>query len=125
MQLLAGIGPLGLPELAIIAFIVVLVFGVGRLPEVGGAVGKGIREFRKATKDGEETPDATMQSVATPESSASPAPMAAAAPMPAAPAPMPAASASDMVFCSECGGKNTRGAKFCAHCGHGIAATIS
>ena len=38
MQLLAGLGPLGLPELAIIAFIVVLVFGVGRLPEVGGAV---------------------------------------------------------------------------------------
>ena len=124
MQLLAGLGPLGLPELAIIAFIVVLVFGVGRLPEVGGAVGKGIREFRKATKDGEETPDATMQSVAVPESEA-PAPMTVSAPVSAVPAPMPAASSSDTMFCSECGGKNTRGAKFCAHCGHGIAATIS
>jgi sec-independent protein translocase protein TatA len=124
MQLLAGLGPLGLPELAIIAFIVVLVFGVGRLPEVGGAVGKGIREFRKATKDGEETPDATMQSVAVPESAA-PAAVAEQAPMSAAPAPTPAASSSDTMFCSECGGKNTRGAKFCAHCGHGIAATIS
>jgi sec-independent protein translocase protein TatA len=124
MQLLAGLGPLGLPELAIIAFIVVLVFGVGRLPEVGGAVGKGIREFRKATKDGEETPDATMQSVAVPESAA-PAAVDEQAPMSAAPAPTPAASSSDTMFCSECGGKNTRGAKFCAHCGHGIAATIS
>ena len=51
MPLLAGLGPLGVPELIIIAFIVVLVFGVGRLPEVGGALGKGIREFRKSTKD--------------------------------------------------------------------------
>jgi sec-independent protein translocase protein TatA len=124
MQLLAGLGPLGLPELAIIAFIVVLVFGVGRLPEVGGAVGKGIREFRKATKDDEATPDTTMQSVAAPDTTAA-APMAAQAPMSAAPAPMPSASASDTIFCSECGGKNTRGAKFCAHCGHGIGATVS
>ena len=61
MQLLAGIGPLGLPELAVIAFIILLVFGVGRLPEVGGAVGKGIREFRKATKD-----DAPSDSTALP-----------------------------------------------------------
>ncbi|HEY8172597.1 MAG TPA: twin-arginine translocase TatA/TatE family subunit, partial [Dehalococcoidia bacterium] len=56
MPLLAGLGPLGVPELLIIAFIVVLIFGVGRLPEVGGAVGKGIREFRKNTKDEDETP---------------------------------------------------------------------
>ena len=51
MPLLAGLGPLGVPELLIIAFIVVLVFGVGRLPEVGGAVGKSLREFRKSTRD--------------------------------------------------------------------------
>lgn len=40
---------LGLPELIILFVIVVLVFGVGRLGEVGGAVGKGIREFKKAS----------------------------------------------------------------------------
>ena len=124
MQLLAGLGPLGLPELAIIAFIVLLVFGVGRLPEIGGAVGKGIREFRKATTNDDAAPDTMMQSVAAPEAGA-PSPMAASAPMSAAPAPTPAASSSDAMFCSECGGKNTRGAKFCAHCGHGIAATVS
>lgn len=118
MQLLAGLGPLGLPELAIIAFIVLLVFGVGRLPEVGGAVGKGIREFRKATKEGEETPDAIAQSVAAPESPAGSAPMAA-------PASAPDASATDTFFCSDCGGKNVRGAKFCVHCGHGIGAVVS
>ena len=34
-------------ELVIILVIVAMLFGVGRLPEVFGAVGKGIREFRK------------------------------------------------------------------------------
>lgn len=41
-----GLGPLGLPELIVILVIVVLIFGVGKLPEVGGALGKGIREFK-------------------------------------------------------------------------------
>src|SRR6185295_9415299 len=99
MQLLAGLGPLGVPELLIIAFIVVLVFGVGRLPEVGGAVGKGIREFRKATKDDE---------AGAGEASATAAPRAddwqAAA---------PEASATDTIFCSEYGTRNARSAKFC------------
>ncbi len=45
-----GFGSLGLPELLIILVIVIIIFGVGRLPEVGGALGKGIREFRKATQ---------------------------------------------------------------------------
>ncbi len=38
---------LGAPELLIILAIVALVFGVGRLPEVGGALGKTIREFKQ------------------------------------------------------------------------------
>jgi len=42
---------IGAPELIIILVIVVVVFGVGRLGEVGGALGKGIKEFRKATTD--------------------------------------------------------------------------
>ena len=45
----------GVWELVIILIIVVVVFGAGRLSEVGGAMGKGIREFRKATTD-EHTP---------------------------------------------------------------------
>lgn len=39
---------IGGPELIIILLIVVIVFGVGRLPEVGGGLGKGIREFRRS-----------------------------------------------------------------------------
>ena len=41
---------LGVPELLIILLIVVLVFGVGKLPEVGASLGKAIREFREATE---------------------------------------------------------------------------
>ncbi len=110
MQLLAGIGPFGLPELAINAFIVILVFGVGRLPEVGGAIGKSIREFRKSTKDDDAASPATMESTASTEP-----PAAATSP----------GAASDAISCSECGGKNGRDAKFCAHCGHSITAAVS
>ena len=47
---------LGWVELVIILVVVMIVFGVGRLPEVGGAMGKALREFRssvsgKAEKD--------------------------------------------------------------------------
>jgi sec-independent protein translocase protein TatA len=45
-----GIGPF---ELILILAVVVIIFGVGRLPEVGGAIGRGIREFRKATREEE------------------------------------------------------------------------
>ncbi len=40
---------LGVPELLIILLIIIIIFGVGKLPELGGALGKSIREFRKAT----------------------------------------------------------------------------
>ena len=42
---------IGIPELLIILFIIIVIFGVGRLPELGGALGKGIKEFRSAVRD--------------------------------------------------------------------------
>ncbi|MEN6480164.1 MAG: twin-arginine translocase TatA/TatE family subunit [Anaerolineales bacterium] len=44
----------GIWELVIILVIVIIIFGVGKLPELGGALGKGIREFRQATKTAED-----------------------------------------------------------------------
>ena len=41
-----GFGPV---ELILVLAIVVIVFGVGRLSEVGGAIGRSVREFRKET----------------------------------------------------------------------------
>lgn len=37
-------------EWAIILIIIIIFFGVGRLPEVGGAIGKAIREFRRSSQ---------------------------------------------------------------------------
>ncbi len=49
---------LGPMELVIILVIILIVFGVGRLPEVGGALGRGIREFRRAAS-GQESEEET------------------------------------------------------------------
>lgn len=45
---------LGLPELLVILFIVILIFGASRLPELGRGIGRGIKNFKEATgsKDG-------------------------------------------------------------------------
>jgi len=44
-------GRVGVPELIFIALVIVLLFGAKKLPEIGSALGKAIREFRKAGKD--------------------------------------------------------------------------
>jgi sec-independent protein translocase protein TatA len=48
MPFLSNIGP---GELILLLVIILVIFGPGRLPEIGNAVGKGIREFRKAATD--------------------------------------------------------------------------
>ncbi|HEX7123178.1 MAG TPA: twin-arginine translocase TatA/TatE family subunit [Gemmatimonadaceae bacterium] len=50
-------GRLGLPELLIIFVIIILIFGANRLPEIGKGLGKGIRNFKDATKDGARRDD--------------------------------------------------------------------
>jgi sec-independent protein translocase protein TatA len=45
-------GRFGIPELVIILVIVILIFGANRLPEIGRGIGRGIRNFKDATKDG-------------------------------------------------------------------------
>ncbi len=52
---------LGLPELLIVLVIVLVIFGAGRLTEIMGALGKGVREFRKATQE-DEKPEETKKS---------------------------------------------------------------
>ncbi|MEJ2041583.1 MAG: twin-arginine translocase TatA/TatE family subunit [Desulfosarcinaceae bacterium] len=45
---------IGMPELIIILVIILIIFGVGKLPEIGGGMGKAIRSFRQATKESEK-----------------------------------------------------------------------
>jgi sec-independent protein translocase protein TatA len=42
---------IGMPELIIILIIILIIFGAGKLPEIGSGIGKGIRNFRSATKE--------------------------------------------------------------------------
>ena len=46
---------LGMPELIIILVIIVIIFGAGKLPEIGSGIGKGIKNFKNATKDEDDT----------------------------------------------------------------------
>lgn len=50
-----SIGPV---EIGLIVFIILIVFGAGKLPQVGGAIGKGLRAFRKGQRgDDDEAED--------------------------------------------------------------------
>lgn len=44
-------GQIGMPELIVILLVVIILFGARKLPEIGSALGKAIREFKKAGKD--------------------------------------------------------------------------
>ncbi len=78
-----GIGP---GELIIVLIIALLVIGPGKLPDVGAALGKSIREFRKASSDVEEAtridtaPTSSAGVAAPPPVSAAPAPNAPVVP---------------------------------------------
>ena len=51
---------IGMPELLIILVIILIIFGAGKLPEIGSALGRGIKNFKKATHEPNEidvTPD--------------------------------------------------------------------
>ncbi|MCF8072565.1 MAG: twin-arginine translocase TatA/TatE family subunit [Desulfarculaceae bacterium] len=48
------IGGIGIPELLIILVIVLLIFGAGKLPMIGGNLGKAIKNFKGGVKDDEK-----------------------------------------------------------------------
>jgi sec-independent protein translocase protein TatA len=78
-----GIGP---GELIIVLIIALLVIGPGKLPDVGAALGKSIREFRKASSDVEEATRIDTAPI-PPAPAAQPAPVAQPAPTPVSAAP--------------------------------------
>lgn len=45
---------LGTQELLIILVLVMIIFGAGKLPQVGGALGKGLRNFKKGVKEADD-----------------------------------------------------------------------
>ena len=91
--------PIGPWELIIILVIVVVIFGAGRLSQVGGAVGKSVREFRSAVRDDQ--------------------------PAVAAPAAPVAAVSAPEVKCPTCEAPNAVGQKFCGKCGTALTQPLA
>ena len=79
-----------LPELIILLIVILIIWGPGKLPDLGAAVGRGIREFRNASA---ETRASVQNAMATPQEPVTPAPVQTepveAAPVVAAEAPSP------------------------------------
>lgn len=109
MFLAAGPFGLGPMELVIILLILVMLFGASRLADLGGSMGKGIREFRKNVQEDDEdgtsaaAPSAQSTTIVT--SSADSETVAA-------------------VKCLSCGSLNTVSAKHCSQCGSALAAPV-
>jgi sec-independent protein translocase protein TatA len=99
-----GLGPL---ELGLIVLVLILLFGATRLADIGGSLGKGIKEFRHNVKDEVE------------EEAAAAAPMASA---PMAPSNGEVVAA---MKCPACGTLNATTAKHCSECGASLQAPVA
>lgn len=91
-------------HLVLILAIIMIVFGAGKLPEMGGAVGRGIREFRKEVQDasGSETETGLAEQERLTRADATDA-------------------TGSAVFCTSCGERLPDGARFCPACGTTIS----
>jgi sec-independent protein translocase protein TatA len=87
---------IGGPELLLILAVVLIVFGAGKLPDVLGQLGKGVRSFRDEAQN-EKTASVTAGSTT------------AAATAPGA-----------TVYCRNCGRPNATDSKFCTNCGQAL-----
>lgn len=76
-SILAGILPGG-PELIVILFIVVLLFGATKLPQLAKGLGQSIKEFKKASKEGDTAADEPSEADLKAELAAAKAELAAA-----------------------------------------------
>jgi len=54
---------IGMPELLVILVIILIIFGAGKLPQIGEGLGKGIRNFKKATTKEPEDSDGNIKKV--------------------------------------------------------------
>ena len=85
---------IGGPELLLILAVVLIVFGAGRLPDVLGQLGRGVRSFRDESNNDKTTTQ-----------------------VPAATATGTPPAAGTTVYCRNCGRPNGTDAKFCSNCG--------
>jgi sec-independent protein translocase protein TatA len=95
-----GVGALQPGHLIVILVIVLLIFGPGKLPELGKAMGDGLRELKKATSGDQEKETQAAASTAAATTTATVTPIASAT-----------------RTCPNCRGTVAVGDKFCGNCG--------
>ena len=74
-------GSLGLPEIAFIFILALLIFGPKRLPQIGRTIGKGMAEFRRASTELQRAVNTELEEPQTPAWRAQPAAASAPAPL--------------------------------------------
>ena len=94
-------------HLILILIIVLIIFGAGRLTEVGGALGKGVRDFRENVRDPAGLGPLGRGQGGSSPSTTSPGPT----------------TSSGAQHCTSCGAELPSGARYCAKCGTGVAAS--
>src|SRR5690242_21822977 len=99
-----GLGALQPGHLIVVLVIVLLIFGPGKLPELGKAMGDGLRELKKATGNEEAKDNGAVATTTTPPSAATTG---------ATVTPITAAAH----LCPSCRGSVPVGDKFCGNCG--------
>ena len=101
---------MGVPELLVILFIALLIFGPKNLPKLGKSLGETVKSVREGM-EGDGEPKQVAEAAA-------PAAASAAEPVEAtAPAADEVVVEEDVVFCSKCGAKNKADDAFCSKCG--------
>ena len=106
-----GLGALQPGHLILVLVIVLLIFGPGKLPELGKALGDGMRELKKATGGGDDAHASTNATAAA---------AGTATTTPAAGTAVPNGTATRP--CPSCRGNVAVGDKFCGHCGASMEA---
>jgi sec-independent protein translocase protein TatA len=98
-------------HLLIILVIALIIFGPGKLPELGSSLGKGLREFKHSINGASDDPAPTASTL-PPTAATTTAPPAA----PAVPAPTAG------TVCARCSSPAAADARYCTRCGHALAA---
>jgi sec-independent protein translocase protein TatA len=117
-------GNLGAPELILIVLVILIFFGAKKIPEIAQGLGKGIREFRKASRDIQDEIEKEIK--VSPETTLSPAKSKCfycQSPISPDAKFCPTCGKSlEAPKCQKCGTANAVGNRFCNQCGEKISA---
>ena len=94
-------GNIGAPEILLILLVILVFFGARKIPEIAQGLGKGIREFRKASRDIQDEFEREIKVGDTPSR-------------------FPAGKTEEKTTCYFCHTPVTEGAKFCPSCGKSL-----